>query len=41
MKAFANDFIRNLFEYLPASEKTELKNFLINLIDDKPDEPFV
>jgi hypothetical protein len=40
MKAFSNDFIRNLFEYLQ-NEKNELKNFLINLIDEKPEDPFV
>lgn len=40
MKAFANDFIRTLFEFLQ-TEKNELKNFLINLIDEKPDDPFV
>ncbi|CDW90426.1 transforming growth factor beta regulator 1 [Stylonychia lemnae] len=40
MKAFANDFIRTLFEYLQ-NEKNELKTFLINLIDEKPEDPFV
>ena len=41
MKAFANDFIRTLYEYLTPNEKTELKSFLINLIDEKPEDPFV
>lgn len=40
MKAFANDFIRTLFEYIQ-HEKNELKNFLINIIDEKPEDPFV
>ena len=40
MKAFANDFIRTLFEFLQ-NEKNELKTFLINLIDEKPEDPFV
>ncbi len=40
MKAFANDFIRTLFEFVQ-NEKNELKNFLINLIDEKPEDPFV
>lgn len=40
MKAFANDFIRTLFEYVQ-NEKNELKNFLIGLIDEKPEDPFV
>ena len=40
MKAFANDFIRTLFEFLQ-TEKNELKNFLINLIEEKPEDPFV
>ena len=33
MKAFANDFVRSLFENLQ-TEKNELKSFLINLIDE-------
>lgn len=40
MKAFSNDFIRTLFEFLQ-NEKGELKNFLISLIDEKPEDPFV
>lgn len=40
MKAFANDFIRQLFEYIQ-NEKNELKTFLINLIEEKPDDPYV
>jgi|TARA_B110000285_G_C14981035_1_gene541354 hypothetical protein len=40
MKAFSNDFIRTLFEYLQA-EKSDLKAFLINLIDEEPEDPFV
>lgn len=41
MKAFANDFVRTVFEFLHPSEKNELKNFLINLLDEKTDDPFV
>lgn len=40
MKAFANDFIRTLFEFLQ-NEKNELKSFLINLIEERPEDPFV
>ena len=40
MKAFSNDFIRTLFQYLMA-EKNDLKAFLINLIDEEPEDPFV
>lgn len=40
MKAFSNDFIRTLIEFL-MNEKSELKTFLINLIDEKPEDPFV
>lgn len=40
MRAFSNDFIRTLFEYLPA-EKQDLKYFLINLIEEESGDPFV
>jgi hypothetical protein len=40
MKAFSNDFIRTLFEYLQ-QDKSDLKNFLINLIDEEHEDPFV
>lgn len=40
MKAFSNDFIRTLFEYLN-QDKNDLKNFLIDLIDEEKDDPFV
>jgi hypothetical protein len=40
MKAFSNDFIRTLFEYLQ-QDKSDLKYFLIGLIDEKPGDPFV
>ena len=40
MKAFANDFVRALFENLQ-TEKNELKNFLLNLIDEKDDDNYV
>ena len=40
MKAFANDFVRSLFENLQ-TEKNELKSFLINLIDEKEDDYYV
>lgn len=34
MKAFSNDFIRTLFDYLQ-QDKSDLKHFLINLIDEE------
>jgi hypothetical protein len=40
MKAFSNDFIRTLFEFLQ-QDKSDLKDFLINLIDEERDDPFV
>ena len=40
LKAFANDFLRTIFEYLQ-NEKQELRSFIINLIDEKPEDPFV
>jgi hypothetical protein len=40
MKAFSNDFIRTLIEILQ-SDKSDLKNFLINLIEEEHDDPFV
>lgn len=40
LKAFANDFIRTLFEFVQ-NEKDGTKNFLINLIDERPEDPFV
>lgn len=40
MKAFSNDFIRTLFEYLQ-QDKIDLKYFLISLIDEEVDDPFV
>jgi len=38
MKAFANDFVRTLFDNLQ-TEKNELKQFLINLIEDADGAP--
>lgn len=40
MKAFSNDFIRTLFVYLQ-DDKDDLKFFLIALIDEEPEDPFV
>ena len=40
MKAFANDFVRSLFENLQ-TEKNELKSFLLNLIDEKEEDHYV
>ena len=39
MKAFSNDFIRTLFENLDS--KNELRQFLVQLIDEEPDDPFI
>ena len=43
MKAFANDFLRTLYDFLQSekSENNELRTFLMNLIDEKADDPFV
>ena len=43
MKAFANDFLRTLYDNLQNEkiEKNELRGFLVNVIEEKPDEPFV
>ena len=40
MRAFANDFVRTLFENLQ-TEKNELKGFLLNLIHIDKSGPFV
>jgi len=40
LKVFSNAFIRTIIEFLPL-EKSELKKFLVNLIDEKPDDPFI
>ena len=40
MKAFANDFLRTLFEFLQ-TDKSDLKYFLVSLIDEEPSDPFV
>jgi hypothetical protein len=40
MKAFSNDFIRTLFEFLP-DDKYDLKFFLISLIEEDVDDSFV
>ena len=40
MKVFSNAFIRSIIELL-TSEKNELKKFLMNLIDEGPDDPFI
>lgn len=43
MKAFANDFLRTLYDNLQneKSEKNEMRSFLVNLIDEKPEDPFI
>lgn len=40
LKVFSNAFIRTIIEFLPL-EKSELKKFLVNLIDEKSDDPFI
>ena len=40
MKAYANDFVRTLFEHLQ-TEKNELKGFLMNLVEDSAADPFI
>jgi len=40
MKVFSNAFIRTIIELL-TTEKNELKKFLINLIDEGPDDPYI
>ena len=40
MKAHANDFVGTLYEHLQ-TEKNELKGFLMNLIEDSAQDPFV
>ncbi len=40
LKIYSNAFIKIIIEYLPA-EKVELKKFLINLINEQPDENFI
>lgn len=43
MKAFANDFLRTLYDNLinEKNEKNELRAFLVGLIDEQPEDPFV
>lgn len=40
LKVFSNAFIRTIIEFLPL-EKSELKKFLVNLIDEKAEDPFI
>jgi hypothetical protein len=43
MQAFANDFLRTLYDYLinEKNEKNELRALLVSLIEEKPEDPFV
>jgi len=40
LKVFANAFIKTIIEFLP-QEKSELRKFLINLIDETADDPYI
>lgn len=40
LKIFSNAFLKVIIEFLP-QEKMELRKFLINLIQELPDEPFI
>ena len=40
LKVFANAFIKTIIEFLP-QEKSELRKFLINLIDETLDDPYI
>jgi hypothetical protein len=40
LKIFANAFLKTIVEFLP-QEKSELRKFLINLLDEDPEEPFI
>jgi hypothetical protein len=40
IKVFANAFIKTIVEFLP-QEKTELRRFLIGLIDEAPEDPYI
>jgi hypothetical protein len=43
MKAFANDFLRTLYDQLinEKNEKNELRSFIVNLIEENPNDPFI
>ena len=43
MKAFANDFLRTLYDNLvnEKTEKNELRSFIVSIIDEKPEDPFI
>ena len=43
MKAFSNDFLRTLYDSLveDKSENKELRTFIMNLIEERPQDPFV
>jgi hypothetical protein len=43
MRAFANDFLRTLYDNLvnEKTEKNELRSFLVNVIDERPEDPFI
>ncbi|CAI2387839.1 unnamed protein product [Moneuplotes crassus] len=40
LKAFANGFIRNIYQYIPF-DKSELRKYLLNLIDESDNPPVV
>ena len=43
MKAFANDFLRTLYDQLinEKNEKNELRGFIMNTIEEFPEDPFL
>jgi len=43
MKAFANDFLRTLYDQLinEKNEKNELRGFIMNTIEELPEDPYV
>jgi hypothetical protein len=40
LKVFSNAFMKTIIEFLP-QEKSELRKFLISLLDERQDEPFI
>ena len=43
MRAFANDFLRTLYDNLvnEKTEKNELRSFLVNIIEERSEDPFI
>ena len=43
MRAFANDFLRTLYDNLvnEKTEKNELRGFIVNVIEERQDDPFI